>query len=72
MLNYVYLVQKALNNLGFPLSNCQNEILMLGVWNILLKYWSDHSEEMNYPALNAQIEWGILELLNFDLKMSKK
>lgn len=42
MLNFVYLVEKATKNLNYIFSSTQNQILMLGIWNILLKYWSDH------------------------------
>ncbi len=55
-----------------PLSPQQNEKLLKGVWNIVLKFWSDDFEGFQYPNLNAQIEWGLLELLNFDLKIGKK
>lgn len=67
------LVEKAIQKLGIVLSHNQNEKLLKGVWNLVVKYWSDELDEQNqYPDLSAKIEWGLLELLNFDLKVGKK
>ncbi len=73
MLAYMCLVEKAIQKLGIVLSHKQNEKLLKGVWNLVVKYWSDELDEQNqYPDLSAKIEWGLLELLNFDLKVGKK
>jgi len=67
------LVEKAIQKLGIVLSHKQNEKLLKGVWNLVVKYWSDELDEQNqYPDLSSKIEWGLLELLNFDLKVGKK
>lgn len=55
MLSYMCLVEKALSKLGMTLSPKQNEKLLKGVWNIVLKFWSDDFEDCQYPNLNAQI-----------------
>ena len=55
MLSYMCLVEKALSKLGMTLSPKQNEKLLKGVWNIVLKFWSDDFEDCQYPNLNAQV-----------------
>ena len=41
MLSYLVLVERALNNLGLKLSSKQNEKVIKGVWNLVVKYWKD-------------------------------
>lgn len=55
MLNYLCLVEKAVHNLGISLSANQNEKLVKGVWNVVVKFWSDYSEDWQYSNLNTQI-----------------
>lgn len=72
MLSYICLVEKAIQKLGISLSHRQNDKLVKGVWNLVVKYWLDDLEENQYPDLSSKIEWGLLKLLNFDLKVNKK
>jgi hypothetical protein len=44
----------------------------VGIWNLLIKFWSDDWYNSLYENVTAKLEWGILKLLNFDFKVSRK
>jgi hypothetical protein len=49
----------------------QRRKIIRGAWNILAKY----SKDMNYQIfanIGTNIEWGLLELINFDFTVSPK
>jgi len=72
MLSFLFLVQKTFKMIGVQLSAKQRDKVIKGIWNIAVKYWKDNIGNVNCYEINENIEWGLLQLLNFNLKVSKK
>lgn len=66
------MIEKAISNIGMSLSPKQNEKLVQGIWNLLIKFEFDNTSDLQYESINSRLEWGILELLNFDLTIKRK
>lgn len=50
----------------------QNEKVIKGVWNLVVKFWKDIEEDNQYKYLSEKIEWGLFELLNFELGVTPR
>lgn len=41
MISYIFLIEKALKQIGTPLSSKQNQKIIKGIWNLINKFWID-------------------------------
>jgi hypothetical protein len=64
------LLEKVLKLISSPLTKKQNQVIIKGTWNILIKYWKDNGQ-MLYKV-NEKVEWGLLELIEFQFTIGKK
>ncbi len=60
-----------MKNLQCHITSQQNNKVMKGTWNILMKYWKDMGYKC-YSDIGNKIQWGLLELINFDFTITAK
>lgn len=68
---YLCLLEKIMKLLHCHITPVQNFQVMKGTWNILVKYWRDIGYKC-YEGVGNHVEWGLLELLNFDLSATPR
>lgn len=64
------LLEKVFKLISYPLTKKQNQTIVKGTWNILIKYWKDNGHLLY--KVNEKVEWGLLELLSFKFAACKK
>ena len=52
-------------------STSQRKKIIRGTWNILVKYVKDNGYHI-FNYIGSDIEWGLLELVNFNFRPSNK
>jgi hypothetical protein len=57
--------------LQYNTSESQRRKIIRGSWNILAKYCKDTNHQI-FANIGTSIEWGLLELLNFDFSVSPR
>lgn len=68
---YLCILEKILKKLQYNTSVSQRRKIIRGSWNILAKYCKDMNYQI-FANIGISIEWGLLELLNFDFHVSPK
>lgn len=68
---YLCMLEKILKKLQYNTSVSQRRKIIRGCWNILAKYCKDYNYQI-FANVGTSIEWGLLELLNFDFHISPK
>lgn len=68
---YICILEKILKKLPHNPSVSQRRKIIRGVWNILVKYCKDMNYQI-FANIGTNIEWGLLELLNFDFNVSPR
>jgi hypothetical protein len=64
------LLERVFKSISCPLTKTQNQAVIKGTWNILIKYWKDNGHSLY--RVNEKVEWGLLELLSFRFGVNKK
>lgn len=68
---YLCILEKILRKLQYNTSVSQRRKIIRGSWNILTKYCKDMNYQI-FANIGTNIEWGLLELLNFDFRITPK
>lgn len=51
MISYLFLIEKALKGIGITLGSRQNEKVIKGIWNVLLKFWVDGPKDSEFEGI---------------------
>lgn len=68
---YLCLLEKIMKQLQHNTSASQRRKIIRGAWNILNKYCKDYGC-LIFRNIGTRIEWGLLELINFDFNCSPR
>lgn len=68
---YLCILEKIMKKLQHNTSVSQRRKIIRGAWNILAKYCKDMNYQI-FAKVGANIEWGLLELINFDFTITPK
>jgi hypothetical protein len=68
---YLCILEKILKKLQYNTSVSQRRKIIRGSWNILAKYCKDMNYQI-FANIGTSVEWGLLELLNFDFRISPR
>jgi hypothetical protein len=68
---YMCLLERIMRQLQHHPSISQRRKIIRGTWNILIKYVKD-SNYLIFNRIGTKIEWGLLELLNFNFDPSPR
>lgn len=68
---YLCILEKILRRMQYTPSVSQRRKIIRGAWNILAKYCKDMNYQI-FANIGSSIEWGLLELINFDFSVSNR